>query len=78
MERGVQGEGEAPMPKETAKQSMARPKAIKIIIQRSVIEGSQFYLEIRGPPDLRANNQLLVAFGSFSGWRCKPENFTTS
>ena len=45
MERGVQGEGEAPIPKETAKQSMARPKAIKIIIQRSVIEVGQFFLK---------------------------------
>lgn len=37
MERGVQGLGDAPVPSETAKQSIASPKAIISSIQKSVI-----------------------------------------
>ncbi len=37
MERGVQGLGDAPMPSETAKQSIASPKAITSSSQKSVI-----------------------------------------
>jgi hypothetical protein len=56
---------------------MARPKAIKIIIQRSVIEVGQFYFERCALPNLIANYRLFIDLGSFFGVRCKPENFTT-